>query len=89
MSLHCLIEPSKWKDTADAEALKEELQRKMNLWSNYTLLPSQPLSEICFPNVNSFSYKNSLAYNASIGHRVMTNKNRLLLPLTRLKIAPH
>jgi len=48
MSLHCLIEPSKWKDTADAEALKEELQRKMNLWSNYTLLPSQPLSEICF-----------------------------------------
>jgi len=28
--------------------IKGELQCKMNLWSNYTLLPSQPLSEICF-----------------------------------------
>jgi len=28
--------------------LKGQLRRKMNLWSNYTLLPSQPLSEICF-----------------------------------------
>jgi len=28
--------------------IKGELRRKMNLWSNYTLLPSQPLSEICF-----------------------------------------
>jgi len=27
---------------------KGELHRKMNLWSNYTFLPSQPLSEICF-----------------------------------------
>jgi len=27
---------------------KGELGHKMNLWSNYTLLPSQPLSEICF-----------------------------------------
>jgi len=29
-------------------SLEGELRRKMNLWSNYTLLPSQPLSEICF-----------------------------------------
>jgi len=29
-------------------SLKGELRRKMNLWSNYTLLHSQPLSEICF-----------------------------------------
>jgi len=28
--------------------LKGQLRRKMNLWSNYTLLPSQPLSDICF-----------------------------------------
>jgi len=28
--------------------VKGQLRRKMNLWSNYTLLPSQPLSEICF-----------------------------------------
>jgi len=27
--------------------IKGELRRKMNLWSNYTLLSSQPLSEIC------------------------------------------
>jgi len=27
---------------------KGQLRRKMNLWSNYTLLPSQPLSEIFF-----------------------------------------
>jgi len=28
--------------------IKGQLRRKMNLWSNYTLLPSQPLCEICF-----------------------------------------
>jgi len=28
--------------------IKGQLRRKINLWSNYTLLPSQPLSEICF-----------------------------------------
>jgi len=28
--------------------LKGELWRKMNLWSNYTLVPSRPFSEICF-----------------------------------------
>jgi len=27
---------------------KGQLRRKMNLWCNYTLLPSQPLSEIFF-----------------------------------------
>jgi len=27
----------------------------MNLWSNYTLLPSQPLSEICFHDCRMFN----------------------------------
>jgi len=29
-------------------ALKGELQRTMNLWSNKTLVHSQPFSKICF-----------------------------------------
>jgi len=28
--------------------IKGELRRKMNLWSDKTLVPSQPFSEICF-----------------------------------------
>jgi len=28
--------------------LKGELRRKMNLWSNKTLVPGQSFSEICF-----------------------------------------
>jgi len=28
--------------------IKGQLRCKMNLWSNSTLLPSQPFSEICF-----------------------------------------
>jgi len=28
--------------------VKGELQCKMNLWSNKTLVPSQPFSDICF-----------------------------------------
>jgi len=28
--------------------IKGQLRRKMNLWSNYTLVRSQPFSEICF-----------------------------------------
>jgi len=41
----CLcISSSKWV----LLLFKGDLRRKMKLWSNYTLLPSQPLSEICF-----------------------------------------
>jgi len=29
-------------------SFKVELWHKMNLWSNKTLVPSQPFSEICF-----------------------------------------
>jgi len=29
-------------------ALEGELHRKINLWSNKPLVPSQPFSEICF-----------------------------------------
>jgi len=31
-----------------AAFIKGELWHKMNLWSNYTLVPSRPFSEICF-----------------------------------------
>jgi len=30
------------------QILKKQLRRKMNLWSNNTLVPSQPFSEISF-----------------------------------------
>jgi len=31
-----------------AQIIKGELWRKMNFWSNKTLVPTQPFSEICF-----------------------------------------
>jgi len=34
--------------TAVLGQVKGELQRKRNIWSNYTLVHSQPFSEICF-----------------------------------------
>jgi len=34
--------------TGNASKKQEELRCKMNLWSNYTLVHSQPFSEICF-----------------------------------------
>jgi len=51
----------------------------MNLWSNNTLVPSQPFSLhlIIMKQISEFISKNCLAYNASIGHRVLENKKTL------------
>jgi len=32
---------------SNKRTFKGELRHKINLWSNYTLVPSQPFSEIC------------------------------------------
>jgi len=70
---------------------KGELRRKMNLWSEKTFCYLVHSLRFVFMIIKCKEFtvisKNCLVYNASIwGH---LKRNRLLIPLTRLKIAPH